>query len=343
MSNPGTLPEAGQSFDALWAEEGGAPATPQAKPSEAQVDQQEQVPAATATDSSESTQAGDGAQQADAGAEQTAADDWLASLPEEVQDRVRSERKAAEDRYNALHGRLAPTQRALSEANQRLAQAVRPQAPPAQATPQQQDSYFDSDGWKRYAEDFPGDAKVMREAIERQTAMAESRYNSLAQRLDQLSQGVSLATSHVQDTAIQKQVAELEKLHPDWQDVNQSQEFWDWFDGYRSSQPAALRSALYSDDALSELFTDARWTAERISDFKAQTGFGGAVSAQTAAAPESTQPAASNAQARPSGAARLRMAAAPDVRGGGSSPRGAVPIDSLPPRQAFEALWNQPD
>lgn len=279
-----------------------------------------------------------------AGTSVSTEDDWISALPEDAQARIKAEREArkqeldqAEVRYRALHGRLAPTQQALSDAQRRLAQVTATPAQAATPTPQPgqtADSYFDSPAFKAYEADFPGDAKVMREAHlaqqqahQQQLASLEGKLNALAQRLESTEQVTSR-------TAIQSEAEKLAAKHPDWQEINESAEFWDYFDDYRARQPKSIRAMYYDEGQLKQMFSDAEFTSAMIDGYK-QAKAGPAVVPTTPAAttPESTQPAQPSAQS-----ARVAMSVAPTVRGGGTIP-AAIPLDQMDPAQQFEHLW----
>lgn len=290
-------------------------------------------------------------------------DDWRAALPEDVRKRIDEEiakreqaAKEAEDRYKALHGRLAPVQQRLSEAERQLAAlqqsrtpaitqpAARPAAPDATQT---LDSYFDSAEWKAYEHDFPADAKVLRSGLELQYRAQQQVIARLDEQINQLAQRLERTEVVVTDTSLSKAIEQLDARHPDWRDLNESDSFWEWFESWRAEQPKALRGLYYDDTKLGELFTDPDWVSDVLDRYKAQHATGRAPpTAQPAAPaaapaaptvtpqPESAHPAPAQTAVNP----RLSMSVAPEVRGQGVVP-AAIPLDQLTPEQQFEHLW----
>jgi hypothetical protein len=348
MSNP-DVQETTPSFDDLWAAENGE--TSQTTGAAQEQTDPDAVAATAATQTQEAGSGGEGGDKTGSGEAAAAPDstaattttaetDWIASLPDDVQERIREERKAAEDRYKALHGKVAPMQRQVNELQRRLAQPA-PAPAAASTSAAQDDSYFDSDEWKRYEADFPGDAKVIRAGIERQQKAVAALEAKVEARLQQLDRGVQAVTARDAEADLEAQINALTEKHPDWQEINASDQFWEWFDGYRAQQPGVLRDALYDEKKVNELFRDATWTAARISEYKAATGYTAPSAAAATTTATATTPAATTERTQPAqtAGARLRMAAAPDVRSTGA-PRTSVPLDSLSPAEQFETLWN---
>lgn len=325
-------------FEEIWNAHGAPAATEPAATEPAQ-------PAATGDEPGEQTPpAGEGEQQPAAPAAAATAEDfsWVAALPPEVQEkvnRIKEERAAAQSRYDALHGKVAPTQRALAQANSQLAN-LRSQIaaqPAAQATSTEDSSYFDSEEWKQYAEAFPGDAKVIAAAIKQGRAADANRIAQLERMVAEQGSVVASTQRVAADVELGRNIQELSARHADWEDINKSEAFWDWFDGYRAAMPEEVRDAFYDPPTLDRWFATAKFTGDMITRFKADTGY----SAPQAQAP--AQPATESTPQQPasqSGSARLRMAASPDVRTSGSAPRGAVPLETLSPKEQFDAVWN---
>ena len=334
-------------FDRLFSDEQADPTSNvDAEPSKGEESQQAEVVAGES--------AGDGEAPGEAGGEegepqasQPGAEtitDWLEALPEEVRTRIETERaeaaaerKKVEDRYNALHGRLAPVQQALSDAQRRLRERelAQQEQRPASTQDSVPDSYFDSDGWKQWAEDFPGDAKVLRTALEAQRQKQETEIRQLKEQVQSIAGRIGQAEEATIRQSLESEEAKLEAVHPDWREVNQSDEFWDWFDGYRSQQPKSVRGMYYDKEHLQTMFADSEFAADMIGRYK-----------ETIATPTVTQPPATQTDSTQTpaptqpGNARLAMSRAPDVRGSAQVPR-AVALDSLPPEKQFEHLWNQ--
>lgn len=335
-------------FDRLMALEHGDPAPTQPnQTADGAAPSQAAAPEGTGAQDAPADGGGEGGGNATEQAGATVADDdsWLAALPEDARNRITAERashatrvKEAEDRFNALHGKLAPTQRALSEAQQRLAQLpaqVPAATPPVQAPNQSAVDFFDTPEWKQWAEDFPGDAKVMRLSIETQQRASqqalsalEGKLNQIAQRLDQTAQVTSRVVAN-------DEIAKLDAAHKDWRQVNESDDFWSWFDEFRASQPKSIRPMYYDDAQLAKMFNDAEFNIGMLDSYKAARQAATPTPAVvTPTVPDSTQPATPPAQS-----VRQSMAVAPDVRGSGSAP-ASVPLDSLTPAQQFEHIWN---
>lgn len=276
-------------------------------------------------------------------------DDWLAALPEDVRKRIEDERAAAakaakdaEDRYNALHGRLGPTQRQLSELQAQLArQEKKPpaEAPPAKAPDKSLDSYFDSEAWKSWAEDFPGDAKVMRAALEKQQEHVQGSIQQLQQQVESLVERLGKTEQVTSRTVLETEEQKLSAAHSDWTELNQSDDFWGWFmDDYRARQPKSLRPMFYDEDKLRVMWEDAEFAIAVIDAYKlehpAETP-----PAETPPTPpvktESTQAAPEKAPSNP----RLNMSVAPDVKGQAQVPP-AVKLESMTEQERFNYLWN---
>lgn len=280
-------------------------------------------------------------------------DDWRSQLPEDVRARIDAEIKAreeaaldAENRFKALQGRLGPTQRELSAAQARLAALERnagmeqPASPPVIQPGQSLDSYYDSEDWKDWEETYPGDAKVLRsalnaqqKALQEQIARIEGRYTQLEQRLEQTATAV---TSRV----VNDEISRLDEAHPEWRDYDKSDEFWAWADEWRASQPKSLRGVFYDEANWRQMWNDADFTIARISEYKAAKAPAPAPSAAPVqpTAPEQ-QPASTHTAATPPVRdPRLAMGVAPEVRGSASVPP-AIPTDGMNEDQLFDHLW----
>lgn len=288
-----------------------------------------------------------GAEPAKPGATDT---DWITALPEDTRKRIEQERadralelKAAEDRYKALHGKVAPVQQQLSEAQTRLAQLQRapepqaPAAPPAQQHGQTLDSYFDSEGWKQWAEDFPGDAKVLRSGLEAQDRALRGQLDQLSTQVNQLSQRLGQTEQVASRTVVNDEISRLEAKHADWRELNGSEEFWGWFEDWKLTQPKSLRGQYYDPERLRELWSDSEFAIARIDEYKASLTPAPAPATTPTPAPtqsESTQQPAQPAARDP----RLTMSVAPEVRGSPVPP--AVSTEGLTEAQLFQHIWD---
>lgn len=363
---PPELSEAAE-FDRLMALENGDQPNPQSTPA---AQQQGDAPASAAAPTQgdqgdQAAPAADGGGSGGQTTEQAGAtvssgtsedDKWLADLPEDVRNHVIAERaryqqqvQEAEDRFKALHGKLAPTQRALSEAQARLAQqTAAPQPTPAtvapvQAPDQTADEFFESPEWKQWAQDYPGDAKVIRLQYESQRRASQQAISALQDRVNQLAQRLDQTAQVASRVVVNDEMAKLAAAHPDWDEINHSDEFWTWFDEFRASQPKSVRAMYYDNARLSEMFNDAEFNIAMLNSYKATRQPAATPAAPAAPAaptpPESAQPATPAQPAATAVNPRLSMAVAPDVRSGGVVP-AAVSLDSLTPAQAFEHVWN---
>lgn len=276
--------------------------------------------------------------------------DWRAALPEDVRKRIDEEiarreqaLQEAEDRYKALHGKVAPVQRRLSEVERQLAayqtvraQQVPPVSQPAQPSPGQSlESYFDSTEWKEYESTFPADAKVLRQGLEAQYRAQQQIIASLDSKINQLAQRLEQAEVVVTDTSLARAIAQLEERHKDWREINESDEFWNWLDDWRAAQPKALRDIYYDESRLGELMRDPDFVSDLLDRYKAQQTQPESAAPVTAPA---TQPNSAQPAQTPRVDPRLQMSVAPEVRGHGAVP-AAVDISQLPPEQQFDYLW----
>lgn len=349
MSNP-TDPN--EEFDRLFNDTG-APATPtgdQETDTAAAAGEQPPVePPPTgdaAGDGSAPAPEGEagGASPDDAGADdRTGADeDWEAQLPEQVRERLQAERNAAkaerdalEQRYRALHGRLSPTQQALSDAQRRLAQIEQapPKAPSSTSTQAELDSYFDSEAWKQWANDFPSDAKVYRDGLEIQRRESRGAIEQLSEQVRTLQARLDQTDQTTAQRALETEVEKLEAKHADWQQLNESQEFWDWFyGGHVPTLPKSLQAIYRDDQQLKTLFNDADFTIDILDRYKATL---------QPATPPVTPPVETPPEppAQKPAKAKLDMSINPEVRGSGGRAPDAVRLEDLPPEQQFDYLY----
>lgn len=349
-----------QEFDRLFADDGKGQAT---QPADPKVQgEATPAPAAAAAPASDGGQVapGDGGEGGGTPTEQPgdpAPTDWLAALPDDVQARIREEREQRErekadyeKRYQSLHGRLAPTQQALADAQRRLQQlsAPRSQHDSVAELPSSAD-FFESPKWKQYAEQFPGDAEIVRGQFDAQRSMYQQALSKVEGRLQELDQRLGQTEQVASRTVVNDEIAILESRHKDWRELNESQQFWDWFFGeWVPKQPRTLRDQYLDQSRLGEYLSDGSWTADVIDAYKAGTtpNPAPASTSTTPAAPapavESTQPAQPQAPSTPQQRVptRVQMGVSPEVRGSSPSTQ-AIPLDSLTEAQQFDAIWAQ--
>ena len=122
--------------------------------------------------------------------------------------------------------------------------------------------------------------------------------------------------------------AELDELtatHPDWQQINESDEFWDWFNDKTSL------FGIRSEDEMRRRVNDKAFVIEALNLYKASPQYASpAAQAQPRAAAEAPQQATS---------AALRLASAPRNTGGGvTRPKGPASAGD-----EFMAAFNSDD
>lgn len=283
--------------------------------------------------------------------EQQAEDDWLAAaeLPDEVKDRIRQDRAARDEaikqadlRFKELHGKVAPTQRALADAQRQLAQrtaAPQQQPAPAAKTTQQASEdadFYESPAFKEYERMFPDDAKVLRGAIDARTGALQSSLQKMEERLGQISQQVEANSQFATTTAITAEREKLAQTHPDWSEFNASDEFWAWWENeWRTAQPKALRDTYYDQARLDAMWNDAEFIGQMIDEYKAtHAAATGATTATTTQTESTTQ---QPVKAAPAQSARVAMAAQPQVRS--TALPQAQSLEGLSEAEQFEQLW----
>jgi hypothetical protein len=216
--------------------------------------------------------------------------------------------------YQAVYGRLAPMQRKIAEYEQ-AAKA----SPPAVSKPQPpQDASTEislPEHLKAMEEDYPEIAA----ALKRERAEFQRRIEEIAQRVDPV----------VRQVGFQTEVQRLTQAHPDWQDINASEDFQGFVGWWWENQPPAFRNALGGDDGLRGAMNQADFTIPLLNQYKALRQ-----QAQAAPAPQ-PQP-----QSKPSAQnGRRAMSAAPNVRSSGMPP--AVDMSNLSEEDQFAMLMQQ--
>jgi hypothetical protein len=347
-----------EDFDSLWALEAGQTPPPPAATPPANSDATPPANGETPPTEAQGVQpAPAGGSEAGATPPQPGATDsttdndaWIATLPEDAQQHVRQWQeknakavKDAEDRFNALHGKLAPTQRRVSELERELArQAKTPPQAPTPATPAAtaptEDSFFDSTEWKRYAEDFPSDAKVLRASHEAQVQAHKATRTQLEQRLSSLESRLDQTSQQVASRNVESEVEKLAQAHPDWMEVNASEQFKEWFDGWRATQPKSLRSQFYDGERLKELFNDSEFCIGLLDAYKAQHAPTPTPTTPVPPAANATPPQTDSTQP-PRRDPVVAMATAPSVQSRAPMTQ-TVRLEDLPPEQQFEHVWN---
>lgn len=290
----------------------------------------------------------------------------LDALPENVRQLIEEQRQrqaqletdlasARRDR-DSLHGRVAPLQQQLARLSaaqqQPVQRAPAPAAPPANAAIadaqrgiEEAEAYFESDEFKRYAETWPDEARVQRETQMRTLRSLKALHEATAAQFERIAPQVESLRAdreqQEQDRAQRQRQEALDDLtarHPDWQQLNESQEFVDWF-------AAEIPNLNYVDDDHKRArLNDASHVDYLLTRFKRDTGYGqSAAPVQDTIPPDKqSQQAADNQhqhQQQPTGgsAARLAMAGAP------AAPGSPAPINrgvGLTPGDDFLAGFN---
>lgn len=168
----------------------------------------------------------------------------LDGLPDDVRQQVESileaNRRLAEEAaqrerdFKALHSRVAPVQRELDIAKQELAKRST-SAPPTQQPEVQAASLaavqaqFETPEWKEYERLYPDDAALQKrnqlaiaQAMDAQLGRLAGAMESQIERINRLDRERAEAQQ-------QREIEALSQAHPDWQELNESDEFWDWF------------------------------------------------------------------------------------------------------------------
>lgn len=218
----------------------------------------------------------------------------LDELPDNVRQLVDSLRQtnqqldsslaATRRERDAAVGRVAPLQQQLT-AYQRAQQMQQPNAEPAasaakakvneaQADIDAAMARFESEEFKRYAEAWPDEAKMLRETqlatlnlIKQQRIEFAEQIGSVGRMVQtQIAPQLDQLRSDREEAERQRAIAALAAEHPDWQDLNQSDEFWQWFEGERPHLN-------YADDEHARArLRDHSHVAYLLTRFKRETG-----------------------------------------------------------------------
>ena len=278
---------------------------------------------------------------------------WLASLPQEARDEYTQardrlkqyERDLAQERQarGAVEGRLAPVQRALSRREQEIAQLQsrlkqQPDMPTggsaAPTSPSDLNELFTSDRWKQWASDFPSEAQTMQEALSRTASASEAKFRQLEEKLAAMEPQFGTMNDRLERIASAEEQTRLYTAHPDYQQIDQSGEFWQWFESYRDEQPAEYRRLLQDKEWLAAQFKGADFPISLLNAYKRDVHL--AEIAMSAEQPVPARPAEARPAERQSSAA-ARLAVAPSVKQS-AAPRGGRKFDS--PGEEFEAIFN---
>lgn len=246
----------------------------------------------------------------------------LDELPENLRQSVgailaekqRLEAESVEHRRNfdSLHSRIAPVQRELEATKRELARRQQTQAPTQQsqlAATQNRPTMvgaamaqFETPEFKQYESLFPDEAAIHKrntlavaEANDLRIGQLEGVLGNTAQRIQQIEAASEKA-------ARREELSELDKVHPDWREINTSDDFWDYF-----GEIEHLFG--FADEAdKTRRLQNRRFVSGILDTYKKVRGIGAEPQTQTQASP-GTQPQPASAV--------VALAAAPRNAGGG--------------------------
>lgn len=253
--------------------------------------------------------------------EEAPPEDASSAIPEEVKQKL-ARLAEVEDNFNklqrdyqAVYGRLAPMQRKIAE----MEQAAKASSEATSKPPQGQSASTDKplhDDLNPLEEDYPEIARAIKAEREAQ----QQKLRDLEQRLDQMGSRFEPVARQI---GHQTEVQRLTQAHPDWQDINASEDFQSFVDWWWQNQPPHFKQAIGGDDGLRGAFNRADFTIPLLNQYKALR------KPAQAPSPVKSQP---NAQT-----AKRALSAAPNVRSSGLPP--AVDMSKLPEEDQFALLW----
>lgn len=278
----------------------------------------------------------------------------LDHLPDDVRQQVetilearnKANEEAAQVRRDleAMKGRVAPVQRELDSAKQQLArfqqQAPQQPQPPAQgraAPPSavtQAQAHFESPVFKDYEKLYPEDAAIQKQS---QLTLARAQDAQMAVVLEQLgninramsgeAERINRIEQDRMSVAKRAELDELAQAHPDWQQINETDEFWDWFNGKTSL------FGIRSEDEMCRRVNDKAFVIEALNLYKASPQYATPATQSAPAAHVATE------VQQPTANAALRLASAPRNTGGGvHRPKGPASAGD-----EFAAAFNSDD
>jgi len=219
--------------------------------------------------------------------------------------------------YQAVHGRLAPMQRRVAELEHALKASSAAPANPPKPAPTDTGSPL-PDVLKVLEEDYPQVADAFK-ASQRELTELKSRIEQMGSQFEPVARQVGFQT----------EVQRLTQAHPDWQDINDSDDFKGFVDWWWNNQPPAFRQAIGGDDGLAREFNRADFAIPLLNQFK-----------EFKALRQPQRPAETPQRPQPNARAGQRaMSAAPNVRSAGLPP--AVDMSALPEEDQFAMLMQQ--
>jgi hypothetical protein len=167
----------------------------------------------------------------------------------EAYDKAVQDRRKYENDYKALHGMTAPLQRGNAE----LRRQLESQQARIQQLEQLERKHVDVSAAKDQAlQEFDEWAKQYPEESKALLALVNPLRDKVATLEGSLTAArAELGTLHAerQQAALDREVGELEKIHPDWRSIYHSQDYWDWL----SAQPPGiqgLNSSMFAGDTI---------------------------------------------------------------------------------------------
>lgn len=255
----------------------------------------------------------------------------LASLAPSVRRRIEEADELREKHLNltrdyaAVHGRLAPMQRRLAELERQPTESGKAQPGPNTATPPTEADTAATvnmtlDQWKQYQAAYPEDARAVQAYVDATIKERVENVTRAAQeQIARLQQQVEAFQPVIHDVRQQAEIGQLSQVHPDWQDINQSPEFWQFISEWVEGLPPHMREQfdIQRDLSRSEV------VIPLLTQFK-----------RSRAAPP--PPPAPNRQQAAATAAH-RLTTAPNVRGNTPPPR-KTDTSGMDPNDLFDAI-----
>lgn len=264
--------------------------------------------------------------------ENTGDTDWLAALPEAARQQVEAERQQLQQvqaqllqeqqQRAAIQGRLTPMQRRVQE----LERLQRP-APADPAPAPAPDSYFDSEEWKTFQRDYPDEARTQRALVATELAARDREIAALRARQQDNDTRQQRLDEALDRLRLSEARAQLAEQHPDWMQINAREDFHQWLDDFRHSQPEAVLPVYLDDERFRQMLTEPVFVGRLLTQFKRE---------HTAAPPPAAVPAP---VATPNH--KLDLAAAPDTRQQAPMRRSSAEAIT-DPGELFAYYWNQP-
>ena len=245
----------------------------------------------------------------------------------EARDKAAEEAAQVRRDFEAMKGRVAPVQRELDSAKQQLAR-FQQQAPQQQPQPQGAaappsavalaQAHFESKAFKDFEAMYPEEAAIQKQSQLVLAQAQDAQATAVLRQLDQLNRVIHSEVERINrfeqermSAAKRAELDELTAIHPDWQQINESDEFWDWF----NSKTALF--GIRSEDEMRRRVNDKAFVIEALNLYKASPQY---AAPATQSAPAVT--VAAEVTQRPANAA-LRLASAPRNTGGGvTRPKG---------------------